>query len=327
MPRTQLHASTRDRRQQCSRHGALQGLLRGILVGWISTSIATFAAGGQTQSAADLTEARRLLDTPNWKDAEPLVRSELDKNAESLDAHTLLGLILYRKHQPRASMAEYVEASKLGDLSAYDLRIFALDCAAIPDLPEAEKWLVRAIAKDEKDAANWEALGHVRFAQQQYSGAIDALTHMLELAPHTVSAQSLIGLSRERMAQLEEAQAAYKLAIEWQNDSKLKDPVPFVGLGRVLLAKNENAKAIPWLQRAVAVHEPSTEAYELLGLAYSRTGRSAEAAAQLEMSVRLDPSSARLHLMLARVYRAMGDEARAEAEQAEYTRLKTSSAQ
>jgi len=305
----------------------LRALLRGILTVWISTTLATFAAGGQTRSAANLAEARRLLDTPNWKDAEPLVRSELTKNAESLDAHTLLGLILYRKHQPRASMAEYVEASKLGDLSAYDLRIFALDCAAIPDLPEAEKWLVRAIAKDDKDAANWEALGHVRFAQQQYKGAIDALTHMLELAPHTVSAESLMGLSYERMAQLEEAQAAYTLAIEWQESSRQKDPVPLVGMGRVMLAKDENAKAIPWLQQAVAAHEPPAEAYELLGLAYSRGGRSTDAAAQLEMAVRLDPSSARLHLMLARVYRAMGAQAKAEAEQAEYTRLKASGAQ
>lgn len=327
MPSIQHLASTCDRRQQCRKCSALQGLLRSILVAWISTTIAMFAAVGQTQSAADLTQARRLLDTPNWKDAEPLVRSELDKNAESLEARTLLGLILYRKHQPRASMAEYVEASRLGDLSAYDLRIFALDCAAIPDLSEAEKWLVRAIAKDDKDGANWEALGHVRFAQQQYKGAIDALTRMLELAPHTVSAQSLMGLSYERMAQLDEAQAAYKLAIEWQGESRQKDPIPFVGMGRVLLAKGENIEAIPWLQQAVVAHEPAAEAYELLGLAYSRTGRNAEAAAQLEMAVRLDPSSARLHLMLARVYRAMGAEAKAEAEQAEYTRLKAGGAQ
>jgi len=271
-----------------------------------------------------LERARSVLATPQWKDAEGMVRDFLKQNPDSADAHALMGLILYRLHQPRASMAELVTASQTADLSAFDLRIFALDCAAIPDFPEAEKWLVRSIAKDDHDAASWEALGHVRFAQQHYQDAIDALEHALVLAPHSVSTETLIGLSQERLAHLDAAQAAYRQAIEWQVESKAKDPVPLVGMGRVLLANNQAAEAIPWLQQAAAAPQASAEAHALLGLAYQKTERPADAVRELQAAIQLDPANARLHLMLARAYRAAGDADKAAHEQAEYSRLNES---
>lgn len=238
-----------------------------------------------------------------------------------------MALILYREHQPRASMAEYLRASESADLSAFDLRIFALDCAAIPDLPEAERWLQRSLDKDSHDSATWEALGHVRFASQQYEGAIEALNHALALAPRTVASEALIGIANERLARLDAAQAAYRTAIAWQADRKDRDPVPYLGMGRVLLSNDQAADAIPWLQQAIKSPFATSEAHELLGLAYSKTNRNTEAVTELRTAIRLDPKSARLHLMLARIYRALGDADKAEAEQSAYTTLKASDAQ
>lgn len=222
-------------------------------------------------------------------------------------------------------MAEYVSASQTADLSAFDLRIFALDCAAIPDFPEAEKWLVRSIAKDDRDAATWEALGHVRFAQQHYQDAIDALEHALTIAPHSVSAETLIGLSNERLARLDVAQAAYRQASDWQVDSKEKDPVPLIGMGRILLANDRAEEAIPWLQQAVTNLHATAEAHELLGLAYQKTGHPVDAVKELQAAIQMNPEDARLHLMLARVYRIVGQQEKADHEQAEYSRLKEGS--
>jgi Tfp pilus assembly protein PilF len=278
-------------------------------------------------AATDLAHARTLLDTPRWREAEPIVKKYIARNPSSAAAHALEGLILYRQHQPRVSMAEFVTASKLADLTAFDLRIFALDCAAIPDLPEAEKWLLRSIDLDGRDAATWEALGHVRFAQQKYVDAIDALNHALEIAPRTVSSESLIGLANERQAKPEEALAAYRAAIEWQAAVADPDPVPYLGAGRVLLNDDRAAEAIPLLSKAAASAHATSEAHELLGQAYAKTDRKPEAAKELEAAIRLDPQSARLHLLAARIYRSMGDAARAASEQARYTELKASAAQ
>jgi tetratricopeptide (TPR) repeat protein len=273
-----------------------------------------------------LDRARTLLNTPRWEDAARVVKSYIASHPESSDAHSLMGLILYRQHQPRASMAEYMKASESGDLSAFDLRIFALDCAAIPDLPEAEKWLLRSIERDDRDAATWEALGHVRFSAQHYEEAIESLQHALQLAPRTVSAESLIGLANERLARPEVAEASYRTAIEWQTEREEKDAVPFTGLGRVLLADNKPGGAIPWLQQAAKIPPPSSEVHELLGLSYSKIAREAEAATELETAIRLQPNSARLHLILARIYRSMGAKEKADAELEIYAKLNGSDA-
>jgi tetratricopeptide (TPR) repeat protein len=283
------------------------------------------AALGSAKSELD--RARHLLETPQWSEASEIVHHYLETHPESSDAHALMGLILYRQHDARGSMAEYLRASESGDLSAFDLRIFALACAAIPDLPEAEKWLQRSLEKNDRDAATWEALGHVRFSSQQYESAIDALGHALQLAPRTVSAEALIGLANERLARPDAAEAAYREAIARQANRKDTDPVPFVGLGRVLLNDNKPADAIPWLKQGAKAAQPSSEAHELLGLAYSKTGRDAEAAVELETAIRLDPNSAPLRLMMGRVYRSLGESAKADAELKEYNRLKESSAQ
>lgn len=224
-------------------------------------------------------------------------------------------------------MAEYIQASEQGELTAFDLRIFAFDCAAIPDLPEAEKWLLRSLEKDNRAAATWEALGHLHFAQQKYDDAIDALNHALELAPRTVSSQALIGLANERLAHPEAALAAYRTAIEWQANAVNFDPVPYLGMGRVLLADDRAAEALEPLRKAAASSHATSEAHELLGLAYSKMERNNEAATELETAIRLDPKSSRLHLMLARIYRSLGDTAKAASEQARYSELKASSAQ
>jgi len=292
---------------------------------------ATDRASNQEPASADaanaLDHARKLLDSDNLDGALSLAKKYLQKHPQSADAHALMGLILYRQHQPRLSMAEYLNASESADLSAFDLRIFALDCAAIPDLREAEKWLLRSLEKDDNSAATWEALGHVRFSSQHYEASIESLDHALQLAPRTVSAESLIGLANERLARLDLAESAYRTAVEWQVGRKEKDAVPFTGLGRILLGNNQPEGAIPWLQQAAKIPPPSSEVHELLGLAYSKTAHDAEAAAELEAAIRLQPDSARLHLMLSRTYRSLGAKEKADVELAQYTKLKGNGAQ
>jgi Flp pilus assembly protein TadD len=218
-------------------------------------------------------------------------------------------------------MEEYLRESRSEDLSAFDLRIFALDCATILDFSGAEKWLLRSIEKDDRDAASWEALGHVRIAEQQYEAAIASLEHALQLVPRTISAESLIGLANERLSRADAAETAYRTAIEWQAGRAKKDAIPIIGLGRVLIGNNQPDAAISWLQKAGKIPPPSSEQHELLGLAYSKTGRQLEAAAELETAIRLRPESARLHLMLAKVYRSLGEPEKSDAELKQYSAL------
>ncbi len=291
---------------------------------WLAMLLTVLTAAGaaQTKAADELGRARALLDGPRWREADAVAKKYVAEHPDAADGHALLGVVLYREHQPRASMAEILKASELAELTAFDLRIFALDCAAIPDLPEAERWLLRSLEKDGKDAGTWAALGHVRFAQQEYKAAIEALNRALELEPRTVSDEALIGLAYERQAQPEAAEKAYREAIAWQADRKEKDPVPYVGMGRVLLGNDQAAEAASWLEEAVKAPAATAEAHELLGQALAKTGKNAEAAKELETAIRMDATSARLHLMLARVYRSLGEAEKAKAEQERYAAMK-----
>lgn len=282
---------------------------------------ASQAADTKAKTANELDRARQLLSTSSWESAAPLVKNYLNKHPNSGEAHALMGFILYRERQPRPSMEEFLQESKAQDLSAFDLRIFALDCAAINDFPGADMWLRRSIEKDDRDAASWEALGHVRIAEQQFEAAIEALERALQLAPLTVSAESLIGLANERLSRANAAETAYRTAIQWQVGRAEKDAIPFIGLGRVLIGDNQPDAAISWLQQAARIPPPSSEQHELLGLAYSKTGRQPEAATELETAIRLQPEEARLHLMLARVYRSLGEPEKADAELKQYSIL------
>jgi len=290
----------------------------------VSMSVWSQAAGHESET---LVRARTLLGSAHWQEAKPLLTTYLEAHPDAGEAHLLMGQILYRQGQPRPSMSEYVKASETVELSAFDLRIFALDCAAIPDLPEAEKWLRRAIDKDSQDAANWEALGHIQFSSQQYQSAIESMEHALQLAPRNVSAESMIGLAHERLAQLDEAETAYRTAIAWQAGQADNDAVPFTGLGRLLIGLDRSEEAIPWLQRATKAAPQTSEPHELLGLAYAQTGRDKEAQSELEEAIRLRPDFARLHLMLARTYRTQGFKDKADAEQKKYERLRRSATQ
>jgi tetratricopeptide (TPR) repeat protein len=290
----------------------------GMAIAFSSISASSQGAGSDSEA---LVRARALLGSTHWQDAEPLVRTYLETHPDAGEAHLLMGQILYRQNQPRPSMAEYVKASETIDLSAFDLRIFALDCAAIPDLPEAEKWLRRAIDKDGQDAANWEALGHIQFSLQQYQATIESMGHALKLAPRTVSVESMIGLAEERLTHFDEAEASYRTAIQWQAGHADSDAVPLTGLGRLLIGADKPEEAIPWLQRAVKAAPQTSEPHEWLGLAYAGVGRSREALSEVETAIRLSPDLARLHLILARMYRSQGDKEHAEIELKEYQRL------
>jgi len=137
----------------------------------------------------------------------------------------------------------------------------------------------------------------------------------------------MIGLCHERLTHFDAAEASYRTAIEWQAGHADSDAVPLTGLGRLLIGADKPEEAIPWLQRAVKAAPQTSEPHEVLGLAYSETGRVKEAISELDIAIHISPNVARLHLMLARIYRTQGDKERAESELQQYQKLRRSATQ
>ena len=238
---------------------------------------------------APLREAQSLAASEKWNDAEHAARQYLDAQPDSADAHALLAFILFKQTKPKESMAEYVATARLRDLTASELKTFALSCAQLRMFADAEKWLTRALEMNPSDARGWEARGHVRFESQHYADAIQDFERSLQLAPKTVSAETGIGLSYELLSRIEEAAGAYKTAISWQSPGPGEDPGPLHGLGRVLLKQNRPQEALPYLRRAVVAGPRNAQAHEELGKAYASLNQPEAARKEMEKAIVLAP--------------------------------------
>jgi len=82
---------------------------------------------------ASLADAQVLLDQGKLSQAESAVRGYLEGHTDSADAHYLLGYILFKEQNPKASLEQYTEGARYREPSALDLerRIEADELAAL----------------------------------------------------------------------------------------------------------------------------------------------------------------------------------------------------
>jgi predicted Zn-dependent protease len=92
-------------------------------------------------------------------------------------------------------------------------------------------------------------------------------------------------------------------------------------LGEVLLARQDHARAIPYLEKAVRLDSAPPQGHGALGRAYAAAGRPREAIPHLERAVEADEDGT-LRLQLARAYQATGQAERARAALAEYEKAR-----
>jgi Flp pilus assembly protein TadD len=297
---------------------------------------ATFASPSVQQASAPpqsaVADARSLVDAGKLDEAEELLRRHLVTEPRSPDGHFLLGYVLFRKIQEdarrergsghsqatreaaKASLAAYAEGSRYRDLSAFDLKIAALDQSLVGDLMSADQLLTRSVAANPSDAEAWYYLGRTKYTENRFEEAVHAFQQCLALEPRNVRAQDNLGLSYAGLGRADDATAAYEAAIAWQAQRTDLDAGPFLNLGTLFVEQNRPRDAVPPLLRAIEIAPGDARAHEQLGKAYGHLDESSRAQSELEIAVRLDPESAPLHFMLGQAYRKAGliDKAKAE---------------
>ncbi|MDP9160319.1 MAG: tetratricopeptide repeat protein [Acidobacteriota bacterium] len=253
-----------------------------------------------------LQQATSFLQSGDLSSAERTARIYLKTHANSADGHFLLGNILFRETKPKESLAEYTEAARFHDPSAFDLKVVALDYVLLGDYADADKWFTKSLQGDPKDSQAWYYLGRTKYNESKLEDAVGAFRQCLKLEPKNVKAEDNLGLSYEGLGRTEEGITAYKTAIAWQAQSLDKTSGPFIDLGALLMKQNRSEEALPYLQQAVEVSPKDARAYEYLGKAYSDLNQMEEAQKQLEKAVTIAPQSARLHFILGQIYRKEG---------------------
>ncbi len=268
-----------------------------------------------------LSEARSLAALGSWSDAEKVVRGFLETHSASPDGHYLLGYLLFKRKNAKASLAEYTEGAKYRTPSAADFEAIAGDYVLLHDYPDAAKWFAKAVELDPGNFRVHYFLARALYNENRFEDAVRAFEECLKLDPASVKATDNLGLSYEGLGRMEEAEAAYRLAISRQEGVGDKDPGPYVNLGALLITTGKPEEAVPLLQTAVRLDEKLLAAHRELGKAYSYLGQLEKAQQELERTVELSPDTAVPHYLLAQVYRKRGLLDKAQAETDRYRAL------
>jgi len=312
-------------------------------VAYCQSSPAASEPGSPKDSANPvLAEAKSLLRQGRVNEAESTVRRFLAVQPESAEGHFLLGHILFREIQTdavagsqlegvttfqtnsgdgkliaekaRASLAEFTTGAKYHVPEAADLKIVSLDFVLLGAYADADKWLTKMLEWTPNDADGWYLLGRTKYNENRFAEAISAFQRTLKLDPRNVKAEDNLGLSFAGLGRNDEAIAAYRLAMAWQEEAPLKNPGPYIDLGTLLIDLNRSGEAVSYLLRAVEIAPRSSRAHELLGKAYTRLEQFPKAQVELEKAIELSPQSSNLPCMLAPVYRKQGLAEKAKAE-------------
>jgi Flp pilus assembly protein TadD len=293
-----------------------------------------------------LAPARLFLQRGMLSEAEAAIRNYLQAHADSADAHFLLGFTLFREVQAKSleagdknsealrynsedlsgslvayrdakvkeSLAEFTAGAKYHVPNAFDLKIVALDYLLLKDFMDADHWLTRSVQWDPRDAQAWYYLGRTKYSESRFAEAINAFQQCLKLDPKNVKGEDNLGLSLAGLGRNEEAVATYNQAIAWQAQLPMKDPGPYIDLGKLLIDEKRPQDAVTLLLQAIEIAPRDSQAHELLAKAYTRVQEFPKAQAELEKAVELSPQTPNLHCVLASVYRKQGLEEKAKAE-------------
>jgi len=297
-----------------------------VLAIWIPAAMALFGQAPALHSGATtprspseslLAQAEVLLQDGMPAEALPLVRQYLKEQPDSPDGHVALGFILFKQSKAAESLREYSEAAKYRNLTAFELKIAALNYAMLEDYPNADRGLTESLEMNPGDLQACNNLGEIKFLQERYEEAIGVFRGCLKLDSKNVFAGNGLGSAYEQMNQLEDAVAAYRNAVAWQSANATQDPTPVLNLGRLLLKLDKTEEALTYLTRAVKLGPEHWKTHEQLGRAHSYAGELEAAQKEVAKAIRLNPKDAHLHYVLGQLYQRAGmpDKAKHEFEQ------------
>lgn len=300
-----------------------------IVLALLASSGATkaWAADPQTQVPAppavsnQLTEANSLLTKGMLPEAEEAARKYLAEHTDSADGHYLLGYVLLRQGKAGASLAEYTEGAKYRKPSAVDLQAVGADYVLLGDFPDADKWFTKSVEWNPVSVIGWYYLGRTKYNENRFEEAVAAFQQCLKLDGKHIKAEDNLGLSYQALGRQEDALQAYRNAIDWQADAKVKNPGPFINIGGLFLETNQLEKAIEYLRRALEIAPDDPKAHQQLGKAYFNVNELPKALTELEKAAQLAPDNAPVHYILAQVYRKQGLGEKAKEEFDRYTKL------
>ncbi len=287
-----------------------------FVAGWL----VCWAVGQTVPSSAHpepaLTAVQGLVDAGRLPEAELAVQAYLEFHAASPDAQNLLGYVLFREGNATSSLSAYATSAKWRAPGALDLLVIGCDHLLLENYSAAAQQFSKAIELDSGNALAFYYLGRAKYNQEHFEEAITAFKECLRLDPKNVKAEDNLGLSLEAFGNTAEALTAYRAAVMIDEAGDHSEPGPYLNLGSLLLAQEQQAPAVPYLTRAVALAASDPRSHQQLAKAFLALDQLENAQREAERAVALAPQNAPDHFLLMQIYRKRGlaDKAKTESE-------------
>lgn len=311
------HTDCNDRVRSGALHRGWAGVLLCVALGGSAYSQAQIPSGPVPQGAATqpgVEAAQRQMAAGDFKGAAAALSKEIAGGMGSAAAHAMLAYCDLRLDDPRKSLEEYTKAAAIEKPSAVDLQNVAKDYVLLGDTASAEHWMMVAVQMNDRDPEAWYGLGRIRFTMQHFQEAADCFERSLVLLPRNSKVENNLGLAYEGLNRTDDAIAAYRKAIEWQQKEEHPSEQPLLNLGIILLHQEKLTEAESLLTQAVAIAPHDPRIREQLGHLYLQLNRLPEAQQQLEEAIAQEPKASALHFLLGKVYHLEGQEVKAKLE-------------
>ncbi|QMV18627.1 tetratricopeptide repeat protein [Granulicella sp. 5B5] len=193
--------------------------------------------------------------------------------------HYDLGLALKLKDNLAAAVPEFEHAAKLDPSlpdPPYTLGVIYMQQGRFAD---SATQLQHAVALQPSNGDAWGLLGSVLRDSGNPTGAMEALKRAIALQPDQPNLHVEVAALEVQAGLKEEAAAERKIAADLSRAAVSRQRASFaLKSGRALLAENKLDDAIVQLNTAVQAAPNSAEAHQLLADAYTRQGKTADAA-------------------------------------------------
>ncbi len=255
---------------------------------------------------------KKLIDAGELREARERLEAEVKSRGETPFTLYLEAQLFFKERRFTESIAKLervlaaTDDPSLKTLDAEAHKLMGLNLALLNRLDLAEPFLKDAAAMRPGDHLTRYHLGMLYYTTSRFAAAETELRETVKLNPEFIKAHDALGLTLEELGKDEAALEAYRRAIALVERQRLKDPSPYLNLGKFLVTKNRFSESLPPLEKAVTLDDKPVEAAYQFGKALSKLGRDAEAVKALTFAARNDPDYAEPRYLLGRIYLGLG---------------------
>lgn len=216
----------------------------------------------------------------------------------SFPAYVLLGSAYLRKNEPQRAAAAFETIATQAPKDPRGPYLVALALLAQGKRAEAKKRLEQALALAPDYVEPLTQLAELAFAEQRPDAAVELVQRQMARAPRSGAIAHLLGRVHERRGQLENAERAYRRALEIEPTLTAS----YVALASLYARAEKYDQALQQIGAALKQGPRNLAAQMLEGVVYERKGDITRAIAAYEKALALNPRFAPAANNLAYLY-------------------------